>query len=94
MADLYRLKNQQGAAPCCLAMFLSSAFHTSLSFLNTFSLIHQLSRSESPSKVMSSGKPANQNEDWEQALNDSSPASLPEYTGKEPIVVFMISFHI
>ncbi|XP_077053607.1 calmodulin-regulated spectrin-associated protein 3 isoform X1 [Siphateles boraxobius] len=48
------------------------------------------SRSESPSKMISSGKPANQNgeKDWEQALNDSSPASLPEYTGpklfKEP----------
>ncbi|XP_048051621.1 calmodulin-regulated spectrin-associated protein 3 isoform X3 [Megalobrama amblycephala] len=48
------------------------------------------SRSESPSKVMSSGKLANQNgeKDWEQASNASSPASLPEYTGpklfKEP----------
>ncbi|XP_051759982.1 calmodulin-regulated spectrin-associated protein 3 isoform X1 [Ctenopharyngodon idella] len=46
--------------------------------------------SESPSKVMSSGKLANQNgeKDWEQASNASSPASLPEYTGpklfKEP----------
>ncbi|XP_067296588.1 calmodulin-regulated spectrin-associated protein 3 isoform X2 [Pseudorasbora parva] len=48
------------------------------------------SRLESPSKVMSSGKLANQNgeKDWEQASNASSPASLPEYTGpklfKEP----------
>lgn len=34
---------------------------------------------------MSSGKLANQNgeKDWEQASNASSPASLPEYTGKE-----------
>ncbi|ROL54848.1 Calmodulin-regulated spectrin-associated protein 3 [Anabarilius grahami] len=47
-------------------------------------------KTESPSKVMSSGKLANQNgeKDWEQASNASSPASLPEYTGpklfKEP----------
>jgi len=49
-------------------------------YLNTFSFIQQLSRSESPSKVISSGKQANPNgeKDWEQA---SSPASLPEYTG-------------
>ncbi|XP_016100287.1 calmodulin-regulated spectrin-associated protein 3-like [Sinocyclocheilus grahami] len=48
------------------------------------------SRSESPSKVMSSGQLANQNgeKDWEHVSNASSPASLSEYTGptlfKEP----------
>ncbi|XP_026108444.1 calmodulin-regulated spectrin-associated protein 3 [Carassius auratus] len=46
--------------------------------------------SDSPSKVMSSGQLANQSgeKDLEHALNTSSPASLPEYTGpklfKEP----------
>uniref|UniRef100_A0A671RA25 CKK domain-containing protein n=1 Tax=Sinocyclocheilus anshuiensis TaxID=1608454 RepID=A0A671RA25_9TELE len=50
----------------------------------------QNSRSESPSKVMSSGQLANQNgeKDWEHVSNASSPASPSEYTGpklfKEP----------
>ncbi|TRY86175.1 hypothetical protein DNTS_030221, partial [Danionella cerebrum] len=48
------------------------------------------SQSGSPSKVMSSRQPANHDreKDWEPALNGSSPASLPEYSGpklfKEP----------
>ncbi|XP_051559684.1 calmodulin-regulated spectrin-associated protein 3-like isoform X1 [Myxocyprinus asiaticus] len=47
-------------------------------------------QSDSPSKVVSSGQPANQNreKDCENSSNASSPASIPEYTGpklfKEP----------
>ncbi|XP_036412862.1 LOW QUALITY PROTEIN: calmodulin-regulated spectrin-associated protein 3 [Colossoma macropomum] len=46
--------------------------------------------SDSPSKLMSPGRPSNQNgdKDWENGSNASSPASIPEYTGpklfKEP----------
>ncbi|KAI4896319.1 hypothetical protein NFI96_027692 [Prochilodus magdalenae] len=48
------------------------------------------SASDSPSKLMSPGRPSNQNgdKDWENGSNASSPASIPEYTGpklfKEP----------
>ncbi|XP_049325362.1 calmodulin-regulated spectrin-associated protein 3 isoform X3 [Astyanax mexicanus] len=48
------------------------------------------STSDSPSKLMSPGRPSNQNgdKDWENGSNASSPASIPEYTGpklfKEP----------
>ncbi|XP_072513191.1 calmodulin-regulated spectrin-associated protein 3 isoform X2 [Salminus brasiliensis] len=48
------------------------------------------STSGSPSKLMSPGRPSNQNgdKDWENGSNASSPASIPEYTGpklfKEP----------
>lgn len=75
-------------------MFLSS-MHLCL-YLKASSLTLQLSCSESPSKVMSSGQLANQNgeKDWEHASNASSPASLPEYTGKELIVDFKFSFHV
>ncbi|XP_066516531.1 calmodulin-regulated spectrin-associated protein 3 [Hoplias malabaricus] len=48
------------------------------------------SSSDSPSKLMSPGRPSNQNgdKDWENGSNASSPASVQEYTGpklfKEP----------
>uniref|UniRef100_A0A672R425 CKK domain-containing protein n=1 Tax=Sinocyclocheilus grahami TaxID=75366 RepID=A0A672R425_SINGR len=46
------------------------------------------SRSHSPSRLLSPGRLAAQNGDWENASTISSPASIPEYTGpklyKEP----------
>lgn len=76
--------------PCCC---LLSSMHLCL-YLKASSLTLQLSCSESPSKVMSSGQLANQNgeKDWEHASNAFSPAALPEYTGKELIADFKISF--